>query len=618
MASSFDFVGIKALQIQIRNTIEPCNTKQSACLKLISAFIGCQMGDMKREKPRPDQRSFRSGCSPARLAEISQNERYERLQDLGLIRIVPGKIGIRDRYDSCVRVQGSVPRGAPGKYRLAINKRRDAIRIPEEKQSDGKNANTAWKQHCEPTTSNSEKEVCPALRIAKNDMVIERASEYKVPLRRHSQMCTRQSARVIGNGRKLGAKSFGSAGEYSIERDEEGRLMIRLVIGIVGAKRIGRKSGGCPSAASSLGELKGYKVTDVNRIRKVGVACRSLQELKRKACAKLNVTNDLAEINVYLLDGSLIDEEEYFSTLKPQTTLILQKPGEKVLSDADLLYNTLRRVNIDILIAGEKASEFLTENLKAKVAVLNNVLNKDDSKTMYSSRDEHPEWFRGLETNCTTKEAYLHRRCQDRIRGYLYKTIEQIKSSDAFTKDPRARKQLLYAIAFFKMQLKEDHYFGFYFDRSRAKTVATKEKETCVALCDHTGEFRCWGQWNEEKCSYGDRHKINPYRSKEELILFSTWNFDHKIERSRTLIPLLLKLASQGNTKETDLIDIYDNLFTMKNLRLIHIVCHDKSQVPLGESNHVDTISTTDVLFCATKRQDNGSISNSLSSLNEA
>lgn len=37
-------------------------------------------------------------------------------------------------------------------------------------------------------------------------------------------------------------------------------------------------------------QLKGYKVTDVNRTRKFGVACRSLQELKRKACAKLNVS----------------------------------------------------------------------------------------------------------------------------------------------------------------------------------------------------------------------------------------------------------------------------------------------------------------------------------------
>nr|XP_031826916.1 DNA fragmentation factor subunit beta isoform X1 [Nomia melanderi] len=389
--------------------------------------------------------------------------------------------------------------------------------------------------------------------------------------------------------------------------------------------------------------LKGYKVTDVNRTRKFGVACRSLQELKRKACAKLNVTNDLAEVNVFLLDGSLIDEE-YFYTLEPQTTLIVQRPGEKVLSDADLLYDTLRRVNIDFLTAGDKASEFLTENLKAKVAILNSALNKDDSKTTFTSRDEHPDWFRGLETNYTTKEAYLHRRCQDRIRSYLYKTIDQIKSSETFANDQRAKKQLLYAIAFFKMQLKEDHYFGHYFDRTRAPIsstqsvderdsptcydhcpcrlsrledsayyrlfgttdlscvdgtakkkaklnprseeeevedncpyeVRTKERQPCVAMCDGKGEFRCGGVWYADSCAYGERHKINPYRSREELILFSTWNFDHKIERSRTLIPQLLQLSSQDVAKEEDIFELYDNLFTMKNLRLVHIVCHDK------------------------------------------
>ncbi|XP_078050788.1 DNA fragmentation factor-related protein 4 [Augochlora pura] len=330
---------------------------------------------------------------------------------------------------------------------------------------------------------------------------------------------------------------------------------------------------------AKVSELKGYKVTDVSRTRKFGVACRSLQELKRKACAKLNVTNDLAEVNVFLLDGSQIDEE-YFSILDAQTTLIVQKPGEKVLSGVDVV-----------------------------------------------------------------NEAYMHRRCQDRIRGYLYKTIEQIKSSETFANDHRARKQLLYAIAFFKMQLKQDHYFGHYFDRTRAAiepgdsvderdsatcydhcpcrlnelensayfrlfgttscvdgaakkkaklnsrseeeeeevaeedcpyTVRTKERQPCVAMCDRKGEFRCSGVWNADSCSYGDRHKINPYRSREELILFSTWNFDHKIERSRTLVPQLLKLLSQGVAKEEDILELYDNLFTAKNLRLVHIVCHDK------------------------------------------
>lgn len=142
------------------------------------------------------------------------------------------------------------------------------------------------------------------------------------------------------------------------------------------------------------------------------------------------ITNDLAEVNVFLLDGSLIDED-YFHTLEPQTTLILQKPGEKVLSgwcnhfehfhilcifkfiiqqlfivDADLLYETLRRVNIEYITAGDKVSQFLTENLKNKIAVLNNALNKDDSKTAFSLREEHPEWFRGLETNYTSKVSY--------------------------------------------------------------------------------------------------------------------------------------------------------------------------------------------------------------------
>lgn len=43
------------------------------------------------------------------------------------------------------------------------------------------------------------------------------------------------------------------------------------------------------------------------------------------------VENDLSEINIYLIDGSLVDEE-YFKTLDAQTTLILQKPGEALLT----------------------------------------------------------------------------------------------------------------------------------------------------------------------------------------------------------------------------------------------------------------------------------------------
>lgn len=72
-------------------------------------------------------------------------------------------------------------------------------------------------------------------------------------------------------------------------------------------------------------------------------------------------------------------------------------------TDADILYEALRRVNIDFLTAGNRVTQFLTENLKGKVALLNKVLNKDDSKIVLSTREEHPEWFENLETNCMTK-----------------------------------------------------------------------------------------------------------------------------------------------------------------------------------------------------------------------
>lgn len=49
-----------------------------------------------------------------------------------------------------------------------------------------------------------------------------------------------------------------------------------------------------------------------------------------------------------------------------------------------------------------------------------------------------------------------------------------------------------------------------------------------------------------------------------------------RIERSRTLVPKLLQISLQDTINEEDIYDCYDNLFTVKNLKLVHIVCHDK------------------------------------------
>lgn len=76
---------------------------------------------------------------------------------------------------------------------------------------------------------------------------------------------------------------------------------------------------------------------------------------------------------------------------------------KRFLADADILYDALRRVNIDFLTTGDRVTQFLTENLKVKVALLNRMLNKNDSKTALSTREDHPEWFENLETNYMTK-----------------------------------------------------------------------------------------------------------------------------------------------------------------------------------------------------------------------
>ena len=67
----------------------------------------------------------------------------------------------------------------------------------------------------------------------------------------------------------------------------------------------------------------------------------------------------------------------------------------------------------------------------------------------------------------------------------------------------------------FSKELKNHKYNGHYFVRS---AVASR-------ICDQDGWFKCQGVFNQENCP--TMHLINPYGSKVDRIIFSTWNFDH-------------------------------------------------------------------------------------------
>lgn len=190
-----------------------------------------------------------------------------------------------------------------------------------------------------------------------------------------------------------------------------------------------------------------------------------------------------------------------------------------------------------------------------------------------------------MDTRAKTKEEYMYRRSQDRIRTYYYKTKDELMKMDL------PNEELHELLLELRIKLKRVDHYGCYFDRSK---VQVDSEMKC--LCDPTGVFICQGRWDKEACLYNPRHNINPYSSREERIVFQTWNLDHKVERSRTIVPAVARALKEWaktkgikNKDEYKIIynKVFHQLFTVDNLKLVHIVCHDKTR-------HV----TTDIEHC--------------------
>ncbi|KAK5640919.1 hypothetical protein RI129_009466 [Pyrocoelia pectoralis] len=321
-----------------------------------------------------------------------------------------------------------------------------------------------------------------------------------------------------------------------------------------------------------MGTVKGFKVTDSERKTRVGIAAKSLEDLKKKTMDKFKLSE--VKIMFQTADGTVIENNDYFETLEAQTLLIWVKEGERADTDAEILYKAIREVNEEYLSAGEKVQEFFTEKMKNKVFKLAEVLKGiDTNKTLRSTKEEHPEWFEGLDTRSKTKEEYMFRRAQDRIRTCYYKTKEELSKNTNLS--PRQLRTLLLDL---HDGLKYVKFFGYYFDRTYA-VGDFKFK----SLCDDSGKFLCQGRWDKGECLYKPMHSINPYTSREARIIFQTWNFDHAVERSRTIIPAIVcALSSKRNSingtkkREVDTKKIFNDLFSVNNLKFVHIICHDK------------------------------------------
>ena len=69
--------------------------------------------------------------------------------------------------------------------------------------------------------------------------------------------------------------------------------------------------------------------------------------------------------------------------------------------------------------------------------------------------------------------------------------------------------------------LKKNDFNGRFFMRNKWLIYSVDR----TRMCDMFGTFDCKGEFDAEKCYYS--HRINPYQSREQRIVFSTWNLDH-------------------------------------------------------------------------------------------
>lgn len=167
----------------------------------------------------------------------------------------------------------------------------------------------------------------------------------------------------------------------------------------------------------------------------------------------------------------------------------------------------------------------------------------------------------GLESRFRSKSGYLRYSCESRIRSYLREV-----TSGASLVGAEAREEYLRLVGSMQQKLQAAQYNSSYFDRG-AKAGRR--------LCTPEGWFSCQGPFDVDDCT--SRHSINPYSNRESRVLFSTWNLDHVIEKKRAVVPTLAAAVHDAEGRKVDWEYFYRLLFTLENLKLVHIACHKKT-----------------------------------------
>ncbi|XP_076860077.1 DNA fragmentation factor subunit beta isoform X2 [Brachyhypopomus gauderio] len=268
-----------------------------------------------------------------------------------------------------------------------------------------------------------------------------------------------------------------------------------------------------------------FKIRRAEQAKKFGVAAFTLKELIRKGCDLFQLCENGATQCCLYEDGTILTKE-YFRRLPDNTEVVLLSDGQswnKLVYDLGQVLGIDRHAD-DLISAAQKLQE-------------------------------------GIDTRFKTKSSYMKYNCEQRIRGYM----KEVQGFAKTITDAKEKHEYDKIVASFAEKLKSARYHGTYFDRT--------EKEQ-NRLCTPEGWFSCQGAFDQDQCPL--YHSINPYGNRENRILFSTWNLDHRIEKKRTIIPTLAAALTGNKSSDVNLDYFYNLLFTRVNLKLVHIVCHKK------------------------------------------
>jgi len=333
---------------------------------------------------------------------------------------------------------------------------------------------------------------------------------------------------------------------------------------------------------------RGFRVAlDSNLAQRKGIFAVDLSDLKAKTISRFKLKNTPpGKLKLFLEDSTELDDDEYLLSLPGQSIVIVEVSGnhKKRIASADP-QNVFDRILSLVRWSGgvdtvyEEVLEFMKKDFPNKYKQMSDGLKDKEvnqERAKLSTREEDPAWFLDLKTGANTKEEFMFRNSQSRIRGYLSRAEAQLKELT----DDQQKDVIAGLVQDFRQRLKINSFHGELF----ARTADGGQR-----ICDPKGLFKCEGRYEQDLCSYNretgdgsDFHEINPYASRENRILFSTWNLDHVIERSRSIVPGLVEAikikSSKKKSAQLNVEYFYNLMFTRMNLKLVHIVCHDKQQ----------------------------------------